>query len=57
MAAIMSQNERKMVKMLHNAAKEFDWVMIQAISNSANATLHKQTSNAVLLTSTCAPPS
>ena len=25
MSAIMSQNGRKMAKMLHNAAKKFDW--------------------------------
>ena len=26
MSAIMSQKGRKMAKMLHNAAKKFDWV-------------------------------
>ena len=27
MSAIMSQNGRKMAKMLHSAAKKFDWVV------------------------------
>ena len=26
MSAIMSQNGRKMAKIMHNAAKKFDWV-------------------------------
>ena len=26
MSAIMSQNERKVVKIIHNAAKKFDWI-------------------------------
>ena len=32
MAAIMSQNGRKMAKMLHNAAKKFDWAVTEDIS-------------------------
>ena len=34
MAAIMSQNGRKIAKMLHNVAKKFDWVVaIHTIKN------------------------
>ena len=31
MSAIMSQNGRKFAKIMHNAAKKFDWVTINMI--------------------------